>query len=358
MLQTDVLVLTAGFGNGHNTAAKAIKEQISKSNPELNVKIIDGFSIIAPSFKEYLFKGYRKLTFFLPSAYNLFYNIRKDNKNNLIDSFLCDLYLSRFSKFLINENPKIVISTFPICSGLVSRFKKKFDMNIPLITCITDVVDSWEWIHEGTNMYFVPAERVREDLILKGVSSEIIKVTGVPVSQEFLKNNRESSNKKQILIMGNALKSLNLNKQLLSELDGIEKIKTIIVTGDDQRLFKKLQGDYKNIEVIGYTKEIAKLMEESHILVTKAGGATLFEAINMCLPIIVQDTIVGQEKHNVEFVKENKIGILMDDMKDLVAEIQSVLNKSDELEMMGKNMQNIRNSMQTENIAQYVLEFI
>ncbi len=60
--RVDVLILTAPFGNGHNSAAQAIIEELSSMNPELSLQTVDLFDITTPKLKEYFAESYQMLT--------------------------------------------------------------------------------------------------------------------------------------------------------------------------------------------------------------------------------------------------------------------------------------------------------
>ena len=46
-------------------------------------------------------------------------------------------------------------------------------------------------------------------------------------------------------------------------------------------------------------------------MITKSGGATLFEAISSNTPIIVKNPKVGQEIENAKFIIDKGIGIII-----------------------------------------------
>lgn len=52
-------------------------------------------------------------------------------------------------------------------------------------------------------------------------------------------------------------------------------------------MLKKLYGKYDNIEIIGYCDNVHKYMQDAYIIISKAGGITLFESIYAQLPLLV-----------------------------------------------------------------------
>ena len=215
----DILILTASFGMGHKSVSNALKEQIEAEYKHVKVSIEDVLEIVNPKVKKFSSKIYSELTESYPSIYNKLYDVKAKNKNNIIDNVLSSLYYKRFYEYMEIEKPKVIISTFPLCSCIVAKVKEEYNDDVNLITVITDVVDSWEWIYEGTNKYLVPTDEIKDRLIAKGVNEENILVTGIPVKKEFLdKKICFSTDKKNtILVVLSGIDSVS--KKLLKKLD-------------------------------------------------------------------------------------------------------------------------------------------
>ncbi len=359
-MKCDVLILTSAFGNGHISVASAIQEQLLEEQPNLNIVTEDIMDISTPKVKTVFFDVYTLLTRKHPSIYNFFYKIKKDIPNNAMDDILYNIYLKRVGKYIEASQPKLIVSTFPLCSGFVSKVKEKYGIDTPLITAITDVVDSWEWIHNKTDMYFAPCKHVGEKLILKGIDQEKIRITGIPVKKEFLNIERNQKSFRQVLIMGGAMDKLGLNPELLNKLNNIPNTKTIVVTGKNKELYERLteRGLFDNVEILGYTKDVARLMDESDLVVTKPGGVTLFEAINKGIPVLLKSSMVGQEEENVNFIKTAGIGILIEGEGTLYNQVESALNNPESLMDIRRNIEEIQTEIEPRKLGEYALELI
>jgi processive 1,2-diacylglycerol beta-glucosyltransferase len=314
----DILILTASFGMGHKSVANALKEQIEAEYKHVKVSIGDILEIVNPKVKKISSKIYSELTESYPSIYNKLYDVKAKNKNNIIDNMLSSLYYKRFYEYIKIENPKVIISTFPLCSCIVAKVKEEYEDDVILITVITDVVDSWEWIYEGTNKYLVPTEEIKNRLIAKEVNEDIILVTGIPVKKEFLDKNINFSTdqKNTILIVLSGIDSVS--KELLKKLDEYTEYKIKIIAGRNEKLYRKLSDmAYSNLEIYGFVNNLNEMMDEAVYIVTKPGGVTVFEAINKEVPLIVLNSNIGQEIGNIEFIKKNKIGIVINNLDTL-----------------------------------------
>lgn len=359
--QSNILVLTSSFGMGHDSVANAIREQLMEENKYLNVIVKDILEISTPKTKEYFFDLYYLLTKKHPNIYNVIYNIKKDTQDNFIDEAIYNLFLKKVAEYIQEVDPQIIISTFPLCSGFVSRAKEKYNLNIPLITTITDVVDSWEWIHNNTDLYFVPCKIIEDKLVSKGIEKDRIKITGIPVKKDFLTPKEEKDGQyRQLLIMGGAMDKVKITSELLEKFDKMDNIKTVVITGNNKALYDELSavGSYKNVEILGYTTEIAKLMDDADIIVTKPGGATLFEAINKGVPMVLKRSMVGQEEENIKFIKDTGIGILMDKDDSLDDVIQKSLNDLENLDQIKRNIEEIKTEMEPHKIGRYILDLL
>lgn len=342
----DILILTASFGAGHNSVSNALKEQIEAENKQAKIVIADILEIVNPKVKNFSSKMYSELTENYPLVYNKFYDIKVNNKNNIIDNIFGNLYYKKFYEYMEIEKPKAIISTFPLCSCIVSKVKEEYNVNVNLITVITDVVDSWEWIYNKTNLYLVPTNEIKNRLIKKGIDQNIIIVTGIPVKKEFISRdiNFSVQNKKSILIVLSGID--NISEDLLCKLDNYNNFKIKIVTGRNKKLYKKLSNcEYSNIEVYGYVNNLNQMMDESVYIVTKPGGVTIFEAINKELPLIVLNSNIGQEKGNIEFIKKNKIGIIIEDLSNLTYVLDYYINNPDMINYYCKNIRRVKTNI-------------
>lgn len=340
---SDILILTASFGMGHNSVSNALKEQIETRHKNARVVIADILEIVNPRVKGFSSKMYCELTENYPLVYNAFYDIKVSRRNNIIDSVFCNLYYKRFYEYMKAEKPKLIISTFPLCSCIVSRIKEEYGADVNLITVITDVVDSWEWIYKGTNLYLVPADEIKSRLVDKGIDKDSIIVTGIPVKKEFLSTNMRMPyrDKSTVLIVLSGID--NVPEDILYNLDNKADFKIKIVTGRNEKLYKKLsESAYSNIEIYGYVNNINQMMDESVFIVTKPGGVTIFEAINKELPIIALNSNIGQEKGNIEFIRKTRTGIVVDSLGNLPHILDYCANNSDIVNYYLKNIRRVK----------------
>jgi UDP-N-acetylglucosamine:LPS N-acetylglucosamine transferase len=327
---------------------------IEKEYDNVKVDIIDLFQELNPKSASAFSKMYNMVTKFSPLVYDMYYVIKKKQENNFIDKFMIDQNLDKAVDIIYQGDPDIIISTFPACSGYVSRIKEKLKFKTPLVTVMTDVVDSVEWIYDRTDEYWVPAKETKDFLISKAVEESMIRVTGIPVDEKFtIGKEINYRKKKQILIMGDIIEKFDLDsKKRLEKLDSLDNYLIKIVTGRNKKLYNKLiKNDFKNIEIIGFTNNISSLMAHSDLVVTKPGGLTLFEAINSEVPVITNFKSFGQENGNIDFIKKREIGILIEDKRDFLDEVKLCLENEDIIEKYRENIKIIKSEFESSPVS-------
>lgn len=362
-----ILILTAQFGAGHISAANAIKDYICEYNNNYNIVIQNFINASLPRINKPMVKMYENNTKYMPELYNYYYYLKKSFSSKYDISHM--IYTPKLSEYIIDVNPDLIISTFPLAASCVYNFNLKHKDNpIPCVTVITDVVDSLEWIYPNTDMYFVPSQEIRNRLVQKGISPESIKVTGVPINKNFYVEEREYiPGKYRLLLLGGGRGLFDFDENFMHWIDkfvGIYKdiIEVTIVTGKNKKLYEHLteKKPVNNIKVLGFVTNMHELIKEYDLMLTKPGGATLFEAIHSKTPIIVRLPKVGQEIENAKFIVDKGIGIIYSDEDDLKEIFKSIVSSkfNSLIKFMLENISDFRNTIYPEKIYKYISELI
>jgi len=76
------------------------------------------------------------------------------------------------------------------------------------------------------------------------------------------------------------------------------------------------------IKIIGWTNELPRMMHENHLLIGKAGGATVQETIAAKCPMIINHVVAGQEEGNARLIVETNSGVIVQSPREVVAQVQ------------------------------------
>ena len=338
-----ILILTAKFGQGHVSASRAIRAQIVRQHPEAEIHIVDLMPYIYPHSYPLIYTGFNYLVNSRPGIYN---SLAK------IDALTCQFpWRTRvrhglaIQQLVTQYNPDLILSTWLMSSKYVSSYKKYFHSKIPFVTCITDIGAYPEWIADYTDAYLVGSEYTAETLRKSGVNPRIIYVGGIPVNPQFEQTGHTdpSSGTKNILVMGGGLGILPGIDALLHALQERPEFRVTVITGHNRELYRHLKQTYPGIQVIGFTDQVPMYMQNADLILTKAGGLTLSEAIHSETPIFVLDPFFQHERENAEYIQREQIGGIIESgssagIREFVDEISSTPLIQD----AGKNMHRIR----------------
>ena len=101
-------------------------------------------------------------------------------------------------------------------------------------------------------------------------------------------------------------------------------IELTVTVGRDKRLQRAIEaaaGDQK-IEILGWTDQLPRLLCQSHLLIGKAGGAAVQEAIAAKCPMIINHIVSGQEEGNAQLLVETNSGAIARSNDEVIAQVE------------------------------------
>lgn len=302
-----IVIAYATAGAGHKKAALAIKSAAKAF--QLQPVLVDIVEFMPPLAKKLYSDGYAMVISRLPWLWAVLYRMSdfplfcplNVHLRRFLDSLMCRSFLDYLSK----ENPEIVISTQFLASEMVSFAKAKYGLKTRLVTAITDFGVHNFWVNPLTDLYCCAAETTKQILKEKGVPEKNIKVTGIPLDEKFLKvaprediRARLGLDAKQFTVLI-ATGGIGIGPigSIVEKLKG--KAQMIVVCGVNKKLQASLSAlTGKGVKVFGFVDNMEELMAASDIMVTKAGGLSVTEAVNMSLPMVFFCLLPGQETIN------------------------------------------------------------
>lgn len=349
-----IMIMTGRFGMGHYSVAQALKEDLQQSDPSANVEVIDIMEYLLPHLNKIVYWTFNLLVSKCSGMYNTL-NQTAERYNSIPFK---GLIVRKIGKILEPFEPDLIISTLPISTKYVSAYKEERQCEIPLMTYITDICAHQEWIAEKSDYYFVGSREVKAELVEKGVLESKICVSGIPVRQSFQKEvkKNQAKEKKEVLIMGGGYGLIPSAQKIFSALDEREDIHTTIVTGTNKKLYKKLIKNYKNITVLGYTNKVDEYLNRADLLISKAGGITLFEAVHCETPLFVIHPFLMQEISNANYIEEKKLGkVVWDKEADIVEELFKLLYHDVEMKRIRQNMHDFKETTIDSTIVKHII---
>ncbi|HEY0827766.1 MAG TPA: glycosyltransferase [Bacilli bacterium] len=319
MRKKRVLLLSEGFGAGHTQAAHALAVSLRQLSPNIQTRVLELGGFLHPTIAPWVLSAYRKTLTSQPRLVGMMYRYQyKKSLNRLTQLALHRIFYTQTAAIIRQLRPDTVVCTHPIPNVIISRLKR-LGLNVPLCTVITDYDAHGTWISPEVNKYLVSTPEVKQKLLMRGVASSKIQVTGIPVHPNFWEQHNKEDTRLQlnlksmptVLIMGGGW-GLVSSKELNYMAEWRDKIQMVFCMGSNEKGRLKLVENplfqHPNIQILGFTNQIDKLMEVSDLLVTKPGGMTCTEAIAKGIPMLFYNPLPGQEEENSQYLTSQGYG--------------------------------------------------
>ena len=343
-----VLVLSGRFGMGHEMAANAICEQFRKIDEQAEIEKKDLLEELYPHISKLIFGGFRMMVEHCHGIYNFIYKMSSRMKVEVQPRG--KVIYRKLKKIMDEEQPDVIVCTHPMCVKAIASYKEKTGLKAPLVTCITDISMHPEWTSSQTDIYLVPTQEIKEHLMKEGTRAENILVTGIPVRQQFLNADSrptgERSRTRRVLVMGGGLGLMPDLKELLGKLHSMQGIETVVITGKNHKMYEEWVNRYEDVEVLGYTENISKYMRWADLVITKAGGITLFEILHSQVPLFVIHPFLEQEMNNARYAAEKGFArVVWGRHEDYIPELEELLSDEKMMKEMAENVRRARKEM-------------
>jgi len=305
------IILTASIGTGHSQAARAISEAIQAAHPSDSVTVLDFVSNNILSVDHIIKDTYLKMIDVFPSMYDHLYSDSQSSRFGQVSQFMLSItFKKRMRRLAETLKPDAFIFTHPFPAGAADLLRADGAITIPLLGVITDFDIHQLWVDPHLDGFCVATEDLKTLMETYRIPGDVIHVTGIPVRQSFFEESAKIRNyeKGTVLVMGGGLGLGNVVDNI-RRLDEVEEIsRFIVVTGKNLDLYEKVAVMSEHlrhpVELHSYTNKVAELMGRSEILVTKPGALTCTEAMVMHLPMILVNTLPGQERANALHMKK------------------------------------------------------
>ena len=370
-MKKKILITYASYGSGHKTVANYIYEYF-KEHGDYDVKIVDvmDYASLIGKINLKLFNMIFKFQFSLPAT------IGYELSDNKIVTAPYKIYTKaclnkKLQKDFLEYNPDLLIATHFFGGIMMGSINKKYHTKTKIITIITDYSSNCMWLqnHKYEDYIVVSNEIVKQEVLKFGVDEKKICPFGIPLSSKFkvtddkekIKFKYNIKNNKPIILffgggsMGSSFTYNYLKAILKLKLD----INIIFVAGKNVELQNKvndlvMKENTPNITVLGFTNDVSNLLNIATLVITKPGGLSVTEALEMKTPMILIPGNGGQENYNANFVTKNKFGLRVRTTFQLSRVMKKINNNPEIVQNMYNNLKNQEENKSIEKLFNLV----
>lgn len=331
-----LLIISCSTGSGHLRAAEALRITCNKLHPDVEVLHIDMADYLDGISHIYLVSFYNLFSNLIPFSYKLLYYLTNSwlaQRVFRIVSPVIRIGSRKLIKKIEEYNPDLIISTHFLPSLILPK-----KISIPIDTVITDYQAHKIWLAPKTRNFFVATEDIKTELNKFHIQST---ASGIPIHPNFFEKKDTAILREKFNIKNNnpLILFMPTSRGRIKPAEAINKIlhhdfgtalNIVAVAGknkkrnlSDLEQFKTVE--HPNLTVFENVENIDELMRIADIIVGKAGGLTVSEALFLQKPTIVINPIPGQEDYNTSYLEKNHFGLHAKSNDDLVKKIQYIL---------------------------------
>jgi len=344
-----ILILSASVGNGHVTAAEALKRAFEIKGLAGEVRHEDVLKFTNPVFRRLYSDAYITLVNNMPEVlgwmYDQFDEPWKNEKRRLFFDKLNTLPLV---KMVRDYDPDWIVCTHFLPSEIISDLKGSGKMQTPQAIVVTDLDMHAMWLCRNYEHYFVALDETRFYLESLGCPPDKVTVSGIPIDPKFAESKPKSEMRAKygldpdmptiILSLGGF--GVGRIETLLNSLRSIRPtVQILAMCGRNEELKSKLDTEATvdggaRVVAVGYTRDMDEYMSAADLIVGKPGGLTTCEALAKGLVFVVANPIPGQEERNADHLLERGCAIRSNNPATLGYKIERLINDPDRLARM------------------------
>ncbi len=369
-----ILILHASVGAGHTRAAQAVAAALALEAPDANVMTVDALTLARPLFKRAYGEGYLKLVEKAPSLFGLLFDLTdKPPKGKSLGDGLRRAVqrwgANQLAELVENGGWDAVVHTHFLAPELISALRRRGRVATPQLTVVTDYDAHRIWAHDPTERYCVASPLAAASLRAHGVAASAIEVTGIPVMPAFSSPvDRERTLKSfglsgayPVVVQASGGHGLGpVEETYRALLAASIPTELVVVCGRNEAAQKKIASirppGRHRVTVLGFTDRMRDLMAVADLLVTKAGGLTVSEALAFGLPMALISPIPGQEVRNADFLLENGAAVKASSPAALTGKVEELLSSETRLPEMRRKAKALGRPRAAFTVARLALE--
>jgi processive 1,2-diacylglycerol beta-glucosyltransferase len=229
-----------------------------------------------------------------------------------------------FAAYVGARNPDAVLVTHFLPADVCNSLKRAGGWMGRLVVVVTDLHPHRFWLSPQADAYAAAVPRSAAVLQERGVPANRVHVTGIPVASAFGESRHASGAADRdpavlrVLIMsggttvGRFEETVAAILRLGQAFPG--RLRLDVVCGQAEHVRRRLEvraaGQSVPVRVYGFVDSMAELMGGSDLIVAKAGGLTISEAVACGRPLILYHIVPGQEELNARYAADHGAAVI------------------------------------------------
>jgi processive 1,2-diacylglycerol beta-glucosyltransferase len=335
-----LLILSAGVGSGHNSAAAAVKHACAARTDIAEVQVLDVLEASSLLYRTLLGKGYFVLVEDVPWLVEWGYDMSDPpfRRRGPIDPWTRANALPVIGA-IKRFRPTAIVCTHFLPAQLLASLLLRGVTDARTAVVTTDYDFQGLWLTGAFHALFVAREEGRVELMALGLPPDRIAATGIPITtQPDAGPARDPAEPPMLLISAGASGGDYAVSVVRQTLHMRSPFRATVVCGRNDALRQRIEqlvapaGD--RYRVLGFTAEMPQLLRRADLFVGKPGGLSASECMAAGLPMVLVNPIPGQEVRNGDYLMEQGAAVRCNTVMTIGWKIDEVLREPGRLQRM------------------------
>jgi len=318
------VILTCRTGQGHNSAALAVRQALESRGAECEIK--DALAFLGDNVSESITNAFVNIAVKTPRAFGFMYaagEFLSSERRKSPVYFANALYAENLQRYLVENDIDAAVCPHLFPAEALTYLRKKHHLSARTYFVSTDYTCIPFLEETETDAVFMPHADLNPLFVRRGIPAGLLVPSGVPVQNAYAGRTDRDDARVALdlpratpcfLVMtggegcGNALE---LTQKLIDRLGGMDA-RIIILTGRNTRLLQSLEGNFAGdarVLAVPFTDQVPLYMDACDVLLTKPGGISSTEAAVKGIPMVHTPPIPGVETLNAQFFAERGMSV-------------------------------------------------
>lgn len=335
----DALILSCGTGGGHNSAGKAVLEEMNRRGH--HVTMLNPYTLKSEKLSGGIDRTYISTVQHVPDAFGAIYKIGDLYRHLPFRSpvYFVNRAMDAVMQEYFSEHPVDLVLMPHLFPAEIMTNMKLHGMQIPKTMFIaTDYVCIPFTEETACDAYVIPAADLSGEFTNKGIPEATLYPLGIPTSNSFSAQDTcerakqrlgLEAEKNYILVAGGSMGGGKIEHAigaLRDHFSGRNDTGLIVICGSNQALYRRLSEQAcPGLILIDHTDDMASYMRASRLFITKPGGLSSTEAAVRNVPILHTSVIPGCESYNARYFEEHGMSVWAQTIDEMVRQADRIL---------------------------------
>ena len=339
----DALILSCGTGGGHNSAGKAVLEEMERRRHRATM--LNPYTLKSKKLSGGIDQTYISTVQHAPDAFGAIYKIGNLYRRLPFRSpvyFVNHAMDAVMQEYFAQHHFDIVLMPHLFPAEIMTNMKLHGMQTPKTMFIATDYACIPFTEETECDAYVIPAADLAEEFTGKGIPGERLYPFGIPTSSCFSSEDSceqakqrlgLETGKNYILVAGGSMGGGKIEHTIAALRDhfsGRDDMGLIVICGSNQKLYERLCAQQTdNCLLIRQTNDMATYMRASRMFITKPGGLSSTEAAVRNVPIVHTAAIPGCESHNAEYFSGHGMSVWAKTTEDMICMAEKLLDHDD-----------------------------